>query len=67
MFNERTGLVPHRWEYNLDAFIAHHRTYIHTLIHTINAANPSPGMFLGGERKPENPEENHVNTGRTCT
>lgn len=36
--------------------------HVPTLAHTVKVAFLSSGMFLGRERKPENPEDTHANT-----
>lgn len=46
------------------------QTYIYKLFHKYEqfiTVNSPTGMILGGERKPENPEETRTQTGRTCS
>lgn len=46
----------------------HARSHSHSSLHLrgkISVANSSTSMFFGSERKPKNPEEIHVDAGRT--
>lgn len=66
------GTVGIRREFSLDGTVHHKVPCTHTHTHSHRGGNYSQPIhlwacFVGGERKPGNPAENHTNRGRTFT